>query len=323
MAGTAKIETMQSFQSKLLANGLNTSELRNNDLLQKDEWIKLDEVVVKTANMVLNVVTDLKAAGLTIDLGGLGVLISQFETVSSMEGANVDLSGVTEGSGDTPEFNLNSVLIPIIHKDFFLNLRRLLASRRMGEALDTTGIAIATRLVAEALENLVFNGSSMVSGSAGIYGLFTHPSINDAGAPSGSWGTPANIFTDVDTMLGKEDADNFRGPFNLYIANNLWNVTRQDAKAYGDRTVLDRLLAYPEIASVKSSGVIADGKACLVQMTSDVVDLAVGQDIKPVQWDSKGGMQLNVKVLSAAAPRVKADHDGRSGICIIDNVVCT
>jgi hypothetical protein len=52
----------------------------------------------------------------------------------------------------------------------------------------------------------------------------------------------------------------------------------------------------------------------LVQLTSDVVDLPVGQDITTVEWDTKGGLQMHFKVMAAMAPRMKSDANGNTGI---------
>jgi hypothetical protein len=51
-----------------------------------------------------------------------------------------------------------------------------------------------------------------------------------------------------------------------------------------------------------------------VQMTPDVARAVNGMDITTVQWESKGGMQLNFKVLCIQVPQVRADFYGNSGI---------
>ena len=52
----------------------------------------------------------------------------------------------------------------------------------------------------------------------------------------------------------------------------------------------------------------------LVQMTRDVVDLAVGFMPTALQWESHGGMVTNFKVMSIMVPQVRADYNGNSGI---------
>ena len=52
----------------------------------------------------------------------------------------------------------------------------------------------------------------------------------------------------------------------------------------------------------------------IVQMTSDVARAVVGMDITTVQWESKGGMQLNFKVMCINVPQIRADFYGNCGI---------
>ncbi len=47
------------------------------------------------------------------------------------------------------------------HKDFRINIRALEASRKLGQTLDTTMVGLATRLVTERLETILFNGLSL------------------------------------------------------------------------------------------------------------------------------------------------------------------
>ena len=53
----------------------------------------------------------------------------------------------------------------------------------------------------------------------------------------------------------------------------------------------------------------------LVQMTPDVARAVNGMDITTVQWESKGGMQLNFKVMCIQVPQLRADYSGDCGIC--------
>ena len=52
----------------------------------------------------------------------------------------------------------------------------------------------------------------------------------------------------------------------------------------------------------------------MVQMTTDVVREVVGMDITTVQWETKGGMQLNFKVMAILVPQLRADQNGNTGI---------
>jgi uncharacterized linocin/CFP29 family protein len=298
-------------------SGLNFNQMRSNELLRTDEWKSLDSAVVQTFKQRLNVVGDLINAGLTKNEGSLGVMLSQWEDITDMSAANQDMGGTTPGEEDKLVYDLNSVPIPITHKDFRLNIRFLEASRREPRAdLDTTYAQAAARKVRDKLEDMVVNGSDVKLNGNSIYGLTNHPSVNTttiSNAWDGSSGTPV---ADVEAMLQAQYDDNSFGPFVLYIPKNYWSVMQQDYNDYKSGMVIDRLKAYSEIQDVKPCDVLDDDNVLLVQMTSDVVDLAISQDIITLQWEAHGGLTTLFKVMAAMVPRVKADSSGASGICL-------
>jgi uncharacterized linocin/CFP29 family protein len=313
----AEIQSIQSFAGRFLNSGLSTAALRTNALLRKEEWEQLDSRVVEVARQRLAAVADLRAAGLTLNLGDLGVLISQYETLSDMEVAEVSMSGVARGRSARVEWTIQSVPIPIVHKDFQLNVRHLEASRRTGSGVDTTQAEVAARLVTEKLEDILFNGSTVQVNGNPIWGYRTFPNRN-TGTAAGPWdaatGAADNIFNTVTAMMADARADRFFGPYTLYVSEQQYS--EMFIKEGVDRfdVLLNRIREIPGIAAVKPTGALADGEAVLVQLTRDVVDLAVGQDITTVEWETQGGMVANFKVMAAMAPRIKADDAGRSGV---------
>ena len=50
------------------------------------------------------------------------------------------------------------------------------------------------------------------------------------------------------------------------------------------------------------------------------LDLAIGQELTVIEWETKGGMQLHFKVMCALAARVKSDAAGGSGIVTITGI---
>lgn len=310
--------TVESFRNsttaaRFLQSGLSVNSLRTNGLLRKQEWQELDTRLVQVARPRLVGIADLQARGLVLPLGGLGTLISQYEAASDMTGADISMDGMKQGEKDTQAFDLRSVPIPIVHKDFSLNIRRLEASRRLGDALDTTQGQVAARRVADKLESILFNGAGISVDGNPIYGYTNHPSRNTGTAPGG-WGNINNIYDTVLNMISDARADKMYGPFMLYVSDAEWTHL---LKVYADstgQTALARMKNIPNLEDIKPSNDLAAGNAVLVQMTSDVVDLAVAQDIVTIEWNENGGMVSNFKVMAVMAPRVKSDYDGRSGI---------
>src|SRR5712691_9519540 len=137
----------RSLPAHFINNGMNINSLRTNTLLRKDEWELLDTRVVEIAANVLNGINDLRAAGLTVPLGGLGVLVSQYETVSDMTDAEVNMAAETDDQEDRINYTLFGVPVPITSKSFRIDIRSLSASRMHGGMLDTTHVDTATRKV--------------------------------------------------------------------------------------------------------------------------------------------------------------------------------
>jgi uncharacterized linocin/CFP29 family protein len=284
----------------------------NHALLREDEWKALDETVIGVVRQTLNGVADLQNRGLTRPLGGLGVMVDEWDNIEDISEADVDMDAGTPGREDTVAWTRSGVPIPIIHKGYRLDLRRLLASRKMGASLDTTQADFAARKVRDKLESILFNGLPNFGSvdSYTIYGYTNFPyrdTYNIDNAWDGSSGDPVN---DVIEMLKIADSNKFRGPFVLYVPMNYWSVLRDDYSSnYPNKTILDRILDFQEVEAVKPADVLNSSETVMVQMSRDVVDLAVGSDIQNIEWNAMGGLIAHYKVLAAMAPRLKWQYD--------------
>lgn len=309
--------------ARLLSSGFKTSALRTNTVLRKEEWLQYDTTVVEVARQRLRGVADLINAGLTYNLtNALGTMVVQWESMSDMNPAEVSMAAVTQGQNDRVVFTPSTLPIPIIHKDFMINVRALEASRRLGEPLDTTQAAIAARKVSEKIEEMLFLGGSITAGGGTVYGYLTAPNHN-TGSLSGNWAvastTGEEIVLDVLAMMQSSNNDHMYGPYILYVPNDYFNRLGDDYKAASDRTILERLLALPGIQDVRSAEQLpggATGKVVLVQMTRDVIDLVNGMEPTPIMWETNGGLTLNFKVMAIMVPRIKSDYLGQSGITV-------
>jgi len=313
--GSQGLTGMGSVAHKLLANGLNINALRTNDVLRKEEWLVYDRTVIDVARARLVGVADLLSANLRLDLpNAFGTTVVQWEKMSDMTGAQIDMHGLTEGEKDRLEFSLENVPVPITHKEFSINIRALAASRNGGMPLDTTQAAVSTRRVSDGLENMLFNGSTIKAGGGSIYGYTTFPSRN-IGNLAAAWSTAtgAQILADFLAIIDALVADNMFGPYMVYVPVTYYTNMLDDFKTASDKSTLQRLLEIPQISGIKPTTQLTTG-VVFVQMTSDVVDMVVGFQPIPVMWESHGGMVVNVKVLAIMVPRLKADYDGRCGI---------
>ena len=65
-------------------------------------------------------------------------VVADFNQGLDLGDALTSLDGLTRSENDRQEFTPAYAPLPITHKDFFINLRALSASRERGEALDTS-----------------------------------------------------------------------------------------------------------------------------------------------------------------------------------------
>jgi uncharacterized linocin/CFP29 family protein len=325
--GSAQIDVLSSANGgfsggavamKLLQSGFKLNSLRTNDLLRKDEWKLYDQVVVEVARQRLTASMELMSRGLTMPLANaLGVTQIEWETVSDMSPAELTMSGLPTADRDRVNFVLKSQPVPIVHKDFQINLRTLESSRRTGQSLDTTQAMVATKLVAERVESMIFLGApTMQMGGGIVYGLTTHPDRNTGTVTANldTTATGANYLADVIAAIAKLQADNQFGPYGLFVTYATYNRMMDDFKANSDKTILQRLLEIDQLEFIKPNINVPANTFQLVNLSRDTIEIVNGFQPTMVMWDSHGGFMLNFKIMAIMLPRVRSTQTAQSGI---------
>lgn len=301
----------------LMQSNFNVNALRTQDYLPKDAWTLLDNTVIDIARHELIAVGDLISRGLVYNVpNAMGVTRIEWERIGDMGPAELDMAGVTEGRNDTIEFDLTGMPLPIVHKEFWINIRKQAASERMGMPLDTTQAAICARKVSERIESMLFLGDTSLGSNNTIYGYATAPN-RITGSTTASWATASGsqILDDVIEMIGAARDDEMRGPFVFYVSYAAMSNLGNDYKSESDKTILQRILEVPGVADVKASFYVPNSDTVFaVQLTSDVVDIVDGIQPTVVQWDALGGFVQHFKVLAIMVPRVKSTYTQQSGI---------
>lgn len=306
-------------------NGKPTSVLLQNATatLRKDDWKLLDSAIVKAAKPRLKAVADVRGAGLTFNIpNGMAKTVLETETQSDISDAEISMDGMRQSTADRPLFELTNLPLPIIHKDFNFSARQIMVSRNGGSPLDTTTAELAAAKVAEEAEKLLLGTSSSYTyGGGTIYGYTNFPSrlTKTITAPTdGSWTAATCVNEILEMRLQAQQAYHY-GPFMIYNST-AWDVYMDDdySTAKGDNTLRDRLNAIDGINGVRTLDYLDTAGTSyilmMVQMTTNVVREVVGMDITTVQWESKGGMQLNFKVMAILVPQLRADQNGNTGI---------
>ncbi len=287
--------------------------------MRKDDWLLLDTAIVKAATERLRLVSDLRTAGLTFTIPqGMGKTVLQTETMTDTNDAQISIDGLRESPDDRPEFELTNLPLPITHKDFMFSARQILCSRNGGSPLDTTTAEIAGRKVAESVERLSIGRiSSYTFGGGTIAGLTNYSSriTYTLTTPVGvGVGMGVVLLADVIAMRTASVAAFHYGPWMMYVAPSWDTYLDTDFKANSDKTVRERVKAINGIVDIRTLDFMQNYDIVLVQMTSDIIRMVIGMDITTLQWDTKGGMQKNFKVMAIMVPQLRADINDNTGI---------
>lgn len=321
------VQHVGSVAQRLLASGFDPQVLRTCDVLRKEEWKELDRRIIEEVRLRMNIVADFQRAGMRFALRrGLGATVLEWERQSDMEAAQVSMDGVTRGRGDAVEFDLQAMPLPITHKDFYISVRKLEASRKLGEPIDTTQAALSGTIVMEKIEDTFVNGLPAINfGGGSVHGLITFPDrvtgqlIAAAAAPNGRAWTAAEktgeeVWTDVANMVDAARLQRHYGPYTLYVPADYQTRLDQDFKAESDKTVRQRILEIEGVSAVRTADFLPTGNVLLVQMRSQVADFVDALQPTSVQWDLEGGFRVGYKVFAIMVPRPKSTYEGRSGI---------
>ena len=294
------------------------SILVTNATLRRDEWIALDQAVVKIAETRLTGIQDLVSRNLIYRLGNaMGTTVLEYHDISDALEAQLTMDGITRGQNDRPNFTSKYLPIPIIHGDYEINARSLAASRNLGNPLDTTLAERAARKVSEKLEQMLFTDTSYAFGGGTIYSYINFPHRNTVTLTT-AWDdaskTAADIVKDVLNMKQASIGVHFYGPWVLYIPTNYETVLDKDYDTTSGKTIRERILGISGIQDVKVIDTLSDDNVLLVQMTSDVVRLVYGMGIQNVEWQEEGKFITKYKVFTIQVPQLRADQNGNSGI---------
>lgn len=320
LSGSTGAWAGQQFMASLKAGrGISPKELRTNALLGNNEWKFFDTEIVAEAAIRLRAVADLLAAGNVRRIpNGLGKTILEYQKVTDLDPAIVSMSGITRAENDRFDWSAAGLPLPITHKDFFIDLRALVASQQSGEPLDATFARLAGRKVAEETERMLFQGGKQFLGLS-LYGYTTHPNRNTMSfGTNGSWSatakTGADILADVNAAISLLEGDRFYGPYVIYVGSAMSNKLGEDFKAASDKNIRTRILDDIRIQDIRVVDQLPANTVIVVQLTPDVVTMVEGEPLQTIQWDVHGGFLVNFKVFQILVPLIRADAAGRSGI---------
>lgn len=287
--------------------------------LRKDEWIKLDETILRAARPQLQIWSDLVQAGLTYNVpNGMGVTVLQHQTMTDAGEATVSMDGLRESLKDRPLFDLAGLPLPITHSDFNFSLREIMVSRQNGSPLDMTMAEQASRKVAETIEKMTLGALASYSyGGYTVYGLTNHPNRiqKSLTLPTDPAWVPGTLMDEVLGMVQASTDIYFNGPWGLYFSPAWSRYLEGDySQNYAGDTLRTRLAKTNKISFIRTLDYLTGYQVLLVSLRTDVIRAITGMQMTTLQWESNGGLQLNFKVMAIMVPQVRANSNGQTGL---------
>lgn len=301
--------------------------------LRKLEWVRFDRAVKMAARERLQAWTDLMSRSSYGGFDGMAVSMLEYETMSEMGEALVDMDGLTEGRSDALNFQLEGTPLPITHADFWIPERKLATSRNSGVPLSVRQAEQAGRRVAEQIEKtllgtvtgLTYGGTPIAYGrTSKVYGYTNFPgrvTKTNLTTPTGS-----NIGSTISDVLAMRDllyAQNHFGPFMIYHSTDWDKYLDADYILTGGnvatQTGRQRLKSIEGIIDVRRLDFLKAATnpftLLMVELNSSTVEGVDGMGLTTVQWQTHGGMKNHFKVMAIQVPRFTADYYGRCGLC--------
>ena len=310
-------------------NAVEMDGLRTAAPLQDKAQVLIDRAVVEVGLQRLTLVADLLAAGLTYNLTDpLSVSQLEWNSTNKVGAAQRTMSPAARGENKMPITTPNRLPIYLTTDRFEIDIRTLKQSQRIGTPLDTSLVRQCTRSVNEAIEDAAINGATTLDGQdlqVGGYtapGLLNAPNAETQALTAAAWDSSvvgATVLAEVQAMKAKLTANKKYGPYRLYVSTAIGEALDGDydtTNPSAGLTVRQRLLKLEGLEAVRTADMLPSTKAVLVQMTSDVIDVVVGQQPTVIPWTSLDGFMIHNLVMAIMIPRVRSDYNGDSGICI-------
>jgi hypothetical protein len=337
-AGGWSIEAMRRPGFRMMEAVENEFAFRSLAPLQDKAQVVIDRAVVEVGLQRLTFVADIMAAGLTYNLTDpLSVAQLEWSSISKIGAAQRTMSPSARGERQMPIVTPYRLPIYLTTDTFELDIRTLKMSQRVGTPLDTTLIKQKTRSVNESVEDAAINGATTLDGQSLAVAGYTAPGLLNApnaeaqSLTAAAWTTVpvgSTVFNETQAMIAKLQGNKKYGPYRLYVGTQVSNALDADYNATNNAqglTIRQRLLQIEALQAIRTADLMPAGngatpsignKVALVQMTSDVIDMVVGQPPTVIPWTSLDGFTIHSLIMAIMIPRVRSDYDGNSGICV-------
>jgi len=244
-----------------------------------------------------------------VNIGDIGNRVWRAYILTDMSQAEISMEGIDQ-SLDHVQLANSDVKVGMLTKSVMLFFRDLASSRNGRIPLDTINIENAARQIAEEEDKLFITGQYTGWKALGIEGLATATG-RQTQATAGTWGTIANIYTDISAAIAKLEANGHYGPYAMILRSALNARLRQLA------TNTDRLVRQSILDMLSSGGagkiLVSDSlyssagattSVLVVEPSPDNFVAGIEQDVVTNRWTDQN-MNTVLKIYEAITPRVK------------------
>lgn len=312
----------------LRSSGIRTLEqIRALSPLPEDAGREIDDSIGRVGRQRIPFVSALIDAGLVKPLPNwLQVLELAFDNVNDVGAAKQTMEFDVQYDRALQDIGRTSIPIYGTWEAFSFGSRFLSVAAGANWPVETNRAEQATRNVNYSIEYQGIHGLPFNIDGKTAPGILTNPTMTYDYVSNESWvlHTGEEIKTDVLGMVDKAITNKKYGPYALVVGTSYSNRLNDDYKvgpSTPTTTIRQRLseLVYEQrpLQIITADLMPADYTA-LIQMTSDVIDVVVGQGPQNYSWDTNNGPFSSVEsmVLACEIVRVHQDYNGDTGIVV-------
>jgi len=180
-------------------------------VLPPETYIKIKEGIVKNArkHSIARQIIGVRPLN-----AGVGLQQWTYDTLTEVSDAQITYA-FTETGEDVADFGRSHVPIPVIHKEFRIGYRDIVAAQRGGYPLQASTADSASYKVMLQENAMLLNGYSADGSTYDINGLYQGAGNSESTAKD--FGTAGNAMAKVQLAITELIADDIYGPYNLVL----------------------------------------------------------------------------------------------------------
>lgn len=321
--GFGDLDQFRAAQLEMTVARMSAAGIRNARPMAEDAQKLIDTAVVKVGLERLAVVAEVLARGLVFNLPNwLSVLNLQWDKAARFGTALQTMNPGTALETSQPALTANNIPIFATMTGGVFGIRQMAAAARVGTPLDTTAIEEWARAINESVEDQAVIGSVLTVSGNSAPGLLNAPNVNtfpyvDNESWTAAGHSGEDILTDVQAGIVQNQNDNFFGPYTLFVNGPYNNKLNDDFKSNSDKTIRQRLSEIEnggEGLRIVAADFLPTDRVVIVQMTSNVLDVVLGQQPTAITWSPEPGFETMINIMACVILRPKDTSAGTSGI---------